>query len=155
MTVSTTCQLPLPTARWLTAAQAAAYVGVDAEEFRQEVDEGLWPDAVRSSASRGDLWDRIALDRASDQLSGIAEPAYGSTASPAPTLLNKAQAARVAGCSENTIMRSRKEDLPRSGRGKEALFKYDDVLAYATKVRPQKPARQSNEMQDLLAKWRS
>jgi hypothetical protein len=154
MTVSTTCQLPLPTARWLTAAQAAAYVGVDAEEFRQEVDEGLWPDAVRSSASRGDLWDRIALDRASDQLSGIGDSACGGTGSPTPALLTAEQAARVAGCSVNTITRSTHKELPRRGRGQRALFNHDDVVVFAAKERRRTPEPQPCQIDDLLARYR-
>ena len=154
MTESTTCQLPLPTARWLSVSEAAAYVGVGADEFREEVADGLWPAAVRVSASRGDLWDRIALDRASDQLSGNGWD-NGSGRPPAsPALLSAEEAALLAGCCVGTINRSAPEKLPRRGRGRKALFHRDDVVAFAMETRRQKPEYAPVQIDDLLARYR-
>lgn len=154
MTESTTCQLPLPTARWLSVSEAAAYVGVGADEFREEVADGLWPAAVRVSASRGDLWDRIALDRASDQLSGNGGDNAGGHPPTSPALLSAEEAAGLAGCSVDTINRSDPETLPRRGRGRKALFDRDDVVAFATKERRQKPEHAPVQIDDLLARYR-
>jgi hypothetical protein len=129
-------------------------VGVCVEEFLAEVADGLWPQPVRASASRGDLWDRVALDRASDQLSGNDGETGGGHPPPSPALLTAEEAARVAGCSVDTINRSDPETLPRRGRGKKALFDRDDVLAFATKERQQKPARAPVQIDDLLARYR-
>ena len=154
MNVSTTCQMPLPAARWLSATEAGAYLGVSVEEFRAEVADGLWPQPVRASASRGDLWDRVALDRASDHLSGNGEDAGGGHPPPSPVLLTATEAARLAGCSVDTINRSAPATLPRRGRGKKALFDRDDVVAFATKERRQKPEHAPVQIDDLLARYR-
>jgi hypothetical protein len=54
--------------RWLTEPLAAAYVGVSVSLFREEVEAGKWPKAIRRGAKGGLLtWDREALDRASDE----------------------------------------------------------------------------------------
>ena len=154
MPASTTSHLPLPTARWLTAAEAGAYVGVCAEEFRQEVAEGLWPEAMRTSASRGDLWDRVALDRTSDQLGGVSETTSDCAGSTPPVLLTAQQAAALARCSVDKINRSSAVELPRRGPGRKALFDRDDVVAFATKERRRKPDHQPVEIDDLLARYR-
>jgi hypothetical protein len=154
MTELTTSQLSLPTRRWLSAAEAAAYVGVDADEFRAEVADGLWPAAMRVSDSRGDLWDRIALDRASDQVSGVEGDLGTGNASASPLLLTATQAARLAGCSVDKINRSDPETLPRRGQGRQALFDRDDVVAFAKKERRHKPERTPVQIDDLLARYR-
>jgi len=145
MHATSTSELPLPAPRWLSAAEAAGYVGVDVAEFRSEVEGGLWPAAGRKSPSRGDLWDRIALDRASDHLSGLSVPLSHNAPRAEPAeLLNAKQAAELAGCSLDTIKRASAAELPRHGRGRTRLFKRDDVVAFATS----KPAREP-ELDDL------
>lgn len=63
----------LPSARFLTRPQAAAYLGVSARTFDAEVAKGLWPPAMRRGGLRGALtWDLRLLDRAADRLAGLA-----------------------------------------------------------------------------------
>lgn len=62
--------------RGLSREQAAAYVGVSATAFAVQVEEGIWPKGVRVKGRV--LWDRLALDRAFDDLSGSR---LGSTSS--------------------------------------------------------------------------
>jgi hypothetical protein len=64
-----------PRARWprlLPEIEAAEYVGVSLAQFRAEVERGIWPKAVARGCRRN-TYDRTALDRAVDQLSGTAE----------------------------------------------------------------------------------
>ena len=130
-------------------------MGVCVDEFRDEVAEGVLPEATRTSTSRGDLWDRVSLDRASDQLSGVYEEPGSRNGSASPVLLTAEQAARLAGCSVGTINRSGSETLPRRGRGRKPLFDRDDVVAFATKERRRKPDHQPVEFDDLLAQYRT
>ena len=59
--------------RCLGADQAAAYVGVSRNKFLAEVDAGIWPlPDIRGGRK---VWDRLLLDRAQDERSGLnAEP---------------------------------------------------------------------------------
>ncbi|WP_431856634.1 helix-turn-helix transcriptional regulator [Azospirillum sp.] len=53
--------------RFLSREQAAAYLGVSASTFDEEVTAGIWPPGVRRGAREGRItWDRVALDRAVD-----------------------------------------------------------------------------------------
>lgn len=62
--------------RWLTESLAAAYVGVGQETFRREVAAGIWPQPQARGAKGGlRTWDRLLLDRASDQLSNPSKSA--------------------------------------------------------------------------------
>jgi len=150
---TSTSELPLPAPRWLSAAEAAGYVGVDVDEFRSEVDDGVWPRPGRASRSRGELWDRMALDRASDHLSGFtATPSTPGTV--VPSLLSFAEAAKLAGCSEQKLRQTKHEDLPRRGQGKKAEFAPEDVIAYASRQREAKPEAADYGVADLLAKHR-
>jgi hypothetical protein len=57
--------------RFLSSAQAAAYVGVSPAVFQAEVKSGIWPKAVLRGAKRAlPTWDRVMLDEASDRLTG-------------------------------------------------------------------------------------
>jgi hypothetical protein len=56
----------------LPEIEAAEYVGVSLAQFRAEVERGIWPKAVARGCRRN-TYDRTALDRAVDQLSGTAE----------------------------------------------------------------------------------
>jgi hypothetical protein len=155
MHATSASQLPLPAPRWLSAPEAAGYVGVDLEEFRSEVDEGVWPTAGRSSPSRGDLWDRMALDQASDQLSGLCiMAAPGTSPSEAAELLDADHAAKLAGCSLDTINRAPAKELPRYGRGRKRLFKRDDVVAFATSKPPSTPDPTDLGYRDILESYR-
>jgi hypothetical protein len=153
MHATSASQLPLPVPRWLSAAEAAGYVGVDVDEFRSEVNDGLWPSAGRKSPSRGDLWDRVALDRASDQLSGI-EPCTSDQSIVGKTRLTFAEAAKLAGCNEWKLRQTTAEELPRRGQGKKAEFAPEDVIAYASRQRKAKPEARELGVEDLLAKHR-
>jgi hypothetical protein len=65
---------PLPSARFLTREQAAAYVGVSARTFAAEVAAGMWPAPLRRGGRGGALtWDCRLLDRAADRLAGLAD----------------------------------------------------------------------------------
>lgn len=57
--------------RLLGRKMAAAYVGLSPNSFDAEVARGTFPAPVKV-ACRRKLWDRVALDRRLDQLSGIA-----------------------------------------------------------------------------------
>jgi hypothetical protein len=64
--------LPLPQARFLTRDQAAAYLGVGATTFNQEVQAGIWPPAMKRGTKGSALtWDIKLLDRAADRLGGL------------------------------------------------------------------------------------
>jgi hypothetical protein len=62
--------------RFLTRAQAAAYLGVSSDLFDKEVAAGLWP-AGRQRGAKGGLltWDRVALDRRADAALPSSAPA--------------------------------------------------------------------------------
>ncbi len=55
--------------RGLSADQAAAYVGVSKKKFLDEVQAGIWPQGDKRKGRI--IWDRVLLDRAFDQRSGI------------------------------------------------------------------------------------
>ena len=57
--------------RWLNQQQAAVYLGVSPATFRTEIKHGVWPGPGR----RLNLWDRKALDAASDRLSDLSTAA--------------------------------------------------------------------------------
>lgn len=58
--------------RGLSAAQAAAYVGLSVPAFMAEVDQGKWPPPRRGGAGGGRLiWDLKALDEHYDRLSRL------------------------------------------------------------------------------------
>lgn len=58
--------------RGLSAAQAAAYVGLSVPAFMAEVDHGKWPAPRRGGAGGGRLiWDRNLLDEYYDRLSRL------------------------------------------------------------------------------------
>jgi hypothetical protein len=60
--------------RLLSREEAARYVGVSPVVFENEVKQGVWPPALRRGPRQGrQTWDRLALDRAADQASGLAE----------------------------------------------------------------------------------
>lgn len=64
-------------ARWprlLSESEAASYVGVSPATFRTERAAGLWPEPVGRGCGRI-TYDRVALDRAVDRLSGWQDPA--------------------------------------------------------------------------------
>jgi len=147
-------QLPLPASRWLSAAEAAGYVGVGEDEFRSEVSDGVWPAAGRTSAARGDLWDRVALDRQSDRLSGLDVPGAASAGADADAPLSVQEAAELACCSEDRIRRSSPEELPRYGKGRKLKFRRDDVVAFASSQHRAKPEATDLGVADLLAKHR-
>jgi len=65
-----------PSFRWprlLPEAEAAEYVGVSVTQFRSEVEQGIWPKPVERGCRRN-TYDRAALDKAVDRLSGSHEP---------------------------------------------------------------------------------
>jgi len=59
--------------RLLSEEEAAEYVGVSLTRFRIERDKGMWPAPV-DRGCRLNTYDRLALDRAVDRLSGWQEP---------------------------------------------------------------------------------
>lgn len=52
---------------------AAEYVGVSLAQFRAEVEKGIWPRAVARGCRRN-TYDRAAIDKAIDRLSGMHDP---------------------------------------------------------------------------------
>jgi hypothetical protein len=58
--------------RLLSEEDAAEYVGVSQAQFRMEVKKGIWPKPVPRGCRRN-TYDRSALDKAADRLSGMAE----------------------------------------------------------------------------------
>lgn len=132
-------QKPLPPARWLNAAEAAAYTGVGLSDFLQEVAAGTWPEPVRRTASAGDLWDRKALDAASDRLSGLDPASQIALAQASMQLLDVAQAAAVLRCSRDTVYRIPVGELPVYRPGKVNLYQLEDVLRYAASKKRARP----------------
>lgn len=59
---------PLPVARGLNRAQAAAYIGVSPSLFDEMVGDGRMPVPKRMNSRT--VWDRLALDKAFDRLPG-------------------------------------------------------------------------------------
>jgi predicted DNA-binding transcriptional regulator AlpA len=58
--------------RYLTLAQAAAYVGVPVRTYEIELQDGLWPPPMKRGANLTRLiWDRVLLDLYADRYSGI------------------------------------------------------------------------------------
>lgn len=58
--------------RCLSADEAARYVGVSRNVFDAEVDKGIWPRGIpRGSLGAKMVWDRHALDRVLDEMSGL------------------------------------------------------------------------------------
>jgi predicted DNA-binding transcriptional regulator AlpA len=65
-------ELPAPERRVLNVREAADYCGLPIAAFRRAIREGTFPRSVyREKKFR---WDRVALDRALDVLSGIETP---------------------------------------------------------------------------------
>jgi hypothetical protein len=94
--------------RFLSVCQAAAYVGVSADTFLEEVALGWWPAALRRGAKGRRLtWDRLALDAAADRHSGL-------TAPPPPDPPADAEAARRA--AEAAAMKGAQNVPPRQHR---------------------------------------
>jgi hypothetical protein len=85
--------------RFLSRAQAAAYVGVSVDVFDAEVASGKWPPGVPRGAKGGKLtWDRCALDIAADRLSGLGAPAAtGASLSPEAAAWEKRLNAKAQG----------------------------------------------------------
>ena len=55
--------------RGLSAEQAAAYVGVSAPKFLEDVAAGKWPPGRQDG--RRVIWDKVLLDRYYDRHSGL------------------------------------------------------------------------------------
>lgn len=63
-----------PQPRWLPAADAARYLGMETEGFRRAVRRGILPGATYKLGAQSPRWDRSALDRAmgaDDTISGL------------------------------------------------------------------------------------
>lgn len=58
--------LPRPEPRLLSRTEAAAYVGLSANQFDEEVTAGTFPGPVPLRVTRRLVWDRQALDEALD-----------------------------------------------------------------------------------------
>ena len=58
--------------RGLSLEEAAAYVGLSPGRFLVDVEAGRYPPPTRHGKRQ--VWDRRALDRAMDTLSGLARP---------------------------------------------------------------------------------
>jgi hypothetical protein len=57
--------------RLLSTDEAARYLGVSRETFEAEVKRGLWPKGIPRGKLNGKMtWDRSALDRRVDLISG-------------------------------------------------------------------------------------
>lgn len=63
--------------RGLSLEEAAAYVDLAPATFQAEVAAGTFPRPIRLGASRRQVWDRAALDRALDRASGLAPETLG------------------------------------------------------------------------------
>lgn len=63
--------------RWLSADEAATYVGVSVNFFRKEVAAGLWPKPIARGSRL--TWDRKAIDLKSDLISGFNPAGMGDT----------------------------------------------------------------------------
>lgn len=66
---------PIPP-RWprlMPEEAAAEYVGISQRQFRDEVERGIMPRPVERGCRRN-TYDRVALDKAVDRLSGTLDP---------------------------------------------------------------------------------
>lgn len=93
---------PLPGwPRYLSRDEAAAYVGVSASTFDDEVLAGWWPAPRRRGLKGGRCtWDRLALDAFADRAAGLGLPAPlppGDAAGASPDFLAAAEAAALQG----------------------------------------------------------
>jgi len=131
-----------PAARWLSAEQTASYLGVSLPEFEDELTRGLWPAPGRETPASGRLWDRRALDAASDALSGFTAKATSQRGDAADggELLTIDEAARLLRCSTDTLYRAPADALPVYRPGKVNLYRREDVLRYASTKAPQRPS---------------
>ena len=74
--------------RWLSAEQAAAYVGVAVNTFLWEVEQGKWAKPEKRGPKGARLtWDRALLDAASNLRSGITPANENGAMSPAEQAL--------------------------------------------------------------------
>lgn len=64
--VTRSAVLPRPEPRLLSRTEAAAYVGLSASQFDEEVNAGTFPGPVPLRVTRRLVWDRQALDGALD-----------------------------------------------------------------------------------------
>lgn len=62
--------LPLPEPRGLSRVLAAAYLGIGSSTFDELVSRGQLPPPIQLRGRK--VWDRAALDRKLDELSGLA-----------------------------------------------------------------------------------
>ena len=62
----------LPVKRGMTEKQAAAYLEIGVDTFRDEMARGVWPPPRRIGRKhKKRVWDRKAIDLAYDRISGI------------------------------------------------------------------------------------
>lgn len=58
--------------RFLSLDLAAAYLGVSSNTFKWEVSRGIWPQAIRRGPTSFRMtWDRFAIDRKANKVSGL------------------------------------------------------------------------------------
>jgi hypothetical protein len=101
------------------------------------------------------LWDKKALDAASDQLSGFDERSQAAPAEATPRLLDIHQAARMLRCSPDTIRRVPADELPVYRPGKRNLYRLEDVLTYATTRSPRDAGVSQEQIDAALMRVRS
>ena len=75
--------------RFLTRKQAADYLGLGEHIFAIEVDHGRWP-GPSFGLGRSRRWDKRAIDRRADEISGLSESALP------PGIRTDAEAAALA-----------------------------------------------------------
>lgn len=157
MTNATNALVQPPAVRWLTADQAAAYVAVPLAEFEDELEQGVWPAPARETPSAGRLWDRHALDAASDQLSGFAAERTPTPGDPAGgrQLLTIDEAAKLLRCSTDTLYRVPADQLPVCRPGKVNLYHREDVLRYASSTARARPTVNQTQIDRALHSCRA
>jgi hypothetical protein len=103
--------------RFLSVGQAAAYVGVSADTFLEEVALGWWPAALRrGSKGRRLTWDRLALDAAADRHTGLAAPHRHDPPPGAEAARRAAEAAAVQGAQNVPPRQHRHQRRPPQAR---------------------------------------
>lgn len=101
--------------RYLSREEAAAYLGVSPETFDREVEAGWWPSARRRGEKGTRLtWDRLALDAAADQASGLGQPLPASPALAAQRAV--AEAAALKGVINGAARQLRHQHRPPQAR---------------------------------------
>ncbi|SDQ98855.1 hypothetical protein [Pseudovibrio sp. Tun.PSC04-5.I4] len=64
--------------RLLSKSESAGYCGLSVSGFQNWIDQGIMPHALKTETANTLRWDKTAIDRAIDQMSGFKKDAAGA-----------------------------------------------------------------------------